>query len=205
MRSPCIACGSILFINLTEVFMWWELFGDSGICIVDSEPGEIVVEVEMKWDGNPNIVLDIKTHVGVGLPIQVWTTWSLLNYAYNWTSEVFGHGCLLCYSKLPRLSIKKTSWPGLNACFLGMSYYYDVLFLHICSGEGCRIYRTLQDNLQTSHRWVSLFWSYILFFTRKGAPLIFLNFIPDNMMTFPWLGALCPFDILTFGKKEQEA
>ena len=25
----------------------------------------------MQWDGNPNIVLDIKTRVGVGLPIQV--------------------------------------------------------------------------------------------------------------------------------------
>ncbi|KAJ8421348.1 hypothetical protein Cgig2_033072 [Carnegiea gigantea] len=44
---------------------------DNWICIVDSEPGEIVMELEMKWDGNPNILLDIKTHVGVGLPIQV--------------------------------------------------------------------------------------------------------------------------------------
>ena len=29
------------------------------------------MELEIKWDGNPNIVLDIKTHVGVALPIQV--------------------------------------------------------------------------------------------------------------------------------------
>ncbi|XP_047251273.1 synaptotagmin-5 isoform X2 [Capsicum annuum] len=29
------------------------------------------MELEMQWDGNPNIVLDIKTLVGVGLPIQV--------------------------------------------------------------------------------------------------------------------------------------
>lgn len=25
----------------------------------------------MQWDGNPNIVLDIKTKVGVSLPVQV--------------------------------------------------------------------------------------------------------------------------------------
>nr|XP_018632190.1 synaptotagmin-4-like [Nicotiana tomentosiformis] len=29
------------------------------------------MELEMQWDGNPNIVLDIKTLVGVALPIQV--------------------------------------------------------------------------------------------------------------------------------------
>lgn len=29
------------------------------------------MEMEMQWDGNPNIVLDINTRVGVALPIQV--------------------------------------------------------------------------------------------------------------------------------------
>lgn len=29
------------------------------------------MELEMEWDGNPNIVLDIKTTFGVSLPIQV--------------------------------------------------------------------------------------------------------------------------------------
>lgn len=29
------------------------------------------MELEIQWDGNPNIVLDVKTRVGVGLPIQV--------------------------------------------------------------------------------------------------------------------------------------
>lgn len=43
----------------------------TGICIVDSGPGEIIMELEMQWDGNPNIVLDIKTHLGVALPIQI--------------------------------------------------------------------------------------------------------------------------------------
>ncbi len=29
------------------------------------------MELEMQWDGNPNIKLDIKTRVGVALPVQV--------------------------------------------------------------------------------------------------------------------------------------
>ncbi|CAO2825840.1 unnamed protein product [Amaranthus hypochondriacus] len=43
----------------------------TGICILDSDPEEIIMEIELQWDGNPNIVLDVKTHVGVALPIQV--------------------------------------------------------------------------------------------------------------------------------------
>lgn len=44
-----------------------------GICIIEEESGDrgVTMELEMQWDGNPNIVLDIKTRVGVGLPIQV--------------------------------------------------------------------------------------------------------------------------------------
>ena len=44
---------------------------DLGIWLVDGEPGEIIMELEMQWDGNPSIILDIKTLVGVALPIQV--------------------------------------------------------------------------------------------------------------------------------------
>jgi hypothetical protein len=29
------------------------------------------MELEMNWDGNPSIVLDIKTRVGLALPVQV--------------------------------------------------------------------------------------------------------------------------------------
>jgi hypothetical protein len=29
------------------------------------------MELEMQWDGNPNIALDIKTRVGLALPVQV--------------------------------------------------------------------------------------------------------------------------------------
>ncbi|GMG98985.1 hypothetical protein Nepgr_000825 [Nepenthes gracilis] len=43
----------------------------TGVCVIAGEPGEIIMEVEVQWDGNPNIVLDIKTLVGMALPIQV--------------------------------------------------------------------------------------------------------------------------------------
>ena len=37
----------------------------------EGDPGEITMELEMQWDGNPNVILDIVTRVGVALPIQV--------------------------------------------------------------------------------------------------------------------------------------
>ncbi|KAL4294882.1 hypothetical protein AHAS_Ahas18G0272500 [Arachis hypogaea] len=45
----------------------------TGIAILEEEsgPNEFTIELEMQWDGDPNIVLDIKTKVGVVLPIQV--------------------------------------------------------------------------------------------------------------------------------------
>ncbi|WCJ30332.1 Calcium-dependent lipid-binding (CaLB domain) family protein [Euphorbia peplus] len=45
----------------------------TGITILekDSGAGGVTMELEMQWDGNPNVVLDIKTRVGVSLPIQV--------------------------------------------------------------------------------------------------------------------------------------
>lgn len=29
------------------------------------------MELELQWDGNPSIVLDIKTKLGIALPVQV--------------------------------------------------------------------------------------------------------------------------------------
>ncbi|KAK3211879.1 hypothetical protein Dsin_016585 [Dipteronia sinensis] len=45
----------------------------TGVSIVESESeaGGTTLELEMQWDGNPNIVLDIRTKLGVGLPVQV--------------------------------------------------------------------------------------------------------------------------------------
>jgi len=44
-----------------------------GVTIVEenSGPEGVTMDLEMQWDGNPNIVLDIKTRVGVVLPVQV--------------------------------------------------------------------------------------------------------------------------------------
>ncbi|KAM6544008.1 hypothetical protein CsatB_008455 [Cannabis sativa] len=45
----------------------------TGVSIVEgeSECRGVTLELEIQWDGNPNIVLDVKTRVGVKLPIQV--------------------------------------------------------------------------------------------------------------------------------------
>ncbi|KAK9279953.1 hypothetical protein L1049_013637 [Liquidambar formosana] len=45
----------------------------TGVSIIEDEcdDGGITMELEIQWDGNPSIILDIKTRVGVGLPVQV--------------------------------------------------------------------------------------------------------------------------------------
>ncbi|KAI3691034.1 hypothetical protein L2E82_49248 [Cichorium intybus] len=43
----------------------------TGVSVDEGDPGEITMEMEMQWDGNPNVILDIVTRVGVALPIQV--------------------------------------------------------------------------------------------------------------------------------------
>ncbi|XVE53594.1 hypothetical protein DITRI_Ditri03aG0014800 [Diplodiscus trichospermus] len=45
----------------------------TGVSIIESESGagQITMELELKWDGNPNIVLNINTKLGVSLPVQV--------------------------------------------------------------------------------------------------------------------------------------
>ncbi|CAI9291922.1 unnamed protein product [Lactuca saligna] len=43
----------------------------TGVCVEEGELGEITMEMEVQWDGNPNVILDIVTRVGVALPIQV--------------------------------------------------------------------------------------------------------------------------------------
>ncbi|KAJ8562284.1 hypothetical protein K7X08_011575 [Anisodus acutangulus] len=43
----------------------------TGVSILEDGSEGITMELEMNWDGNPNIVLDIKTYIGVALPVQV--------------------------------------------------------------------------------------------------------------------------------------
>ncbi|KAF3453760.1 hypothetical protein FNV43_RR04201 [Rhamnella rubrinervis] len=43
----------------------------TGVSIVEDGGDGITMDLEMKWDGNPSIILDIKTRLGVALPVQV--------------------------------------------------------------------------------------------------------------------------------------
>ncbi|XP_062195150.1 synaptotagmin-5-like isoform X1 [Phragmites australis] len=43
----------------------------TGVSIVESDSSAITMELELQWDGNPNIVLDIQTTLGISLPVQV--------------------------------------------------------------------------------------------------------------------------------------
>ncbi|KAG6769303.1 hypothetical protein POTOM_024927 [Populus tomentosa] len=43
----------------------------TGVSIIEDGGSGITMELEMNWDGNPSIILDIKTRLGVSLPVQV--------------------------------------------------------------------------------------------------------------------------------------
>ena len=59
-----------VFANYNETLTSYDA---SGVSIIEDGSEGITMELEMQWDGNPNIVLDIKTYLGVGLPVQVST------------------------------------------------------------------------------------------------------------------------------------
>nr|GMC65158.1 synaptotagmin-5-like [Ipomoea batatas]GME17825.1 synaptotagmin-5-like [Ipomoea batatas]GME20544.1 synaptotagmin-5-like [Ipomoea batatas] len=42
-----------------------------GISIIEDGSEGITIELQVQWDGNPSIILDIKTYLGVALPVQV--------------------------------------------------------------------------------------------------------------------------------------
>ncbi|KAM7473024.1 hypothetical protein LguiA_011207 [Lonicera macranthoides] len=42
----------------------------TGISIIEDGGGGITMELEMNWDGNPSIILDVCTRLGVALPVQ---------------------------------------------------------------------------------------------------------------------------------------
>ncbi|KAJ4899649.1 Synaptotagmin-5 [Raphanus sativus] len=42
----------------------------TGVSIIEGDENGMTMELDMNWDGNPNIVLGIKTLVGVSLPVQ---------------------------------------------------------------------------------------------------------------------------------------
>lgn len=43
----------------------------TGVSIDEDGGDSITMELEMQWDGNPSIILDIKTRLGLALPVQV--------------------------------------------------------------------------------------------------------------------------------------
>lgn len=43
----------------------------TGVSIIEDTADGVTMELELSWDGNQNIVLDIKTLLGVALPVQV--------------------------------------------------------------------------------------------------------------------------------------
>ncbi|XP_030548761.1 synaptotagmin-5 isoform X1 [Rhodamnia argentea] len=43
----------------------------TGVSIIEDGGDGVTMELEMNWDGNPSIVLDINTRIGVALPVQV--------------------------------------------------------------------------------------------------------------------------------------
>ncbi|KAI9117715.1 hypothetical protein K1719_011881 [Acacia pycnantha] len=43
----------------------------TGVSIIEDGGSGVTMELEMNWDGDPSIILDIKTLIGVALPVQV--------------------------------------------------------------------------------------------------------------------------------------
>ena len=43
----------------------------SGVSVIEGGGDSVTMELEMQWDGNPSIILAIKTLLGVALPVQV--------------------------------------------------------------------------------------------------------------------------------------
>lgn len=74
-------------ILLANCNMTLTSYDASGVSILEDGSDGITMELEMQWDGNPNIVLDIKTYLGVGLPVQV----SCLHFSV--LRILFGHCC----------------------------------------------------------------------------------------------------------------
>lgn len=54
--------------------------------IIEDGGDGVTMELEMQWDGNPSIILDIKTLLGVALPVQVVFLKNLPGYYFSLVS-----------------------------------------------------------------------------------------------------------------------
>ncbi|KAL5985684.1 hypothetical protein ACLOJK_027670 [Asimina triloba] len=70
-----IWCGASQSPSVADQKTWTMLMNSMfyalGVSLVEDGSEGITLEMEMQWDGNPSIVLDIGTRVGVAVPIQV--------------------------------------------------------------------------------------------------------------------------------------
>lgn len=80
----------------------------TGISIIECNAKGITMELDLQWDGNPKIVLDVKTRVGVGLPIEVKNVGFTGIFRLIFTPLVNEFPCFgaVCYS----LREKKKTW-----------------------------------------------------------------------------------------------
>lgn len=59
----------ICYLDLVVFTNWCHLLG---VSIIEDGADGITLELELQWDGNPSIILDINTRLGVALPVQVF-------------------------------------------------------------------------------------------------------------------------------------
>ncbi|XP_058203301.1 synaptotagmin-4-like isoform X3 [Rhododendron vialii] len=116
----------------------------TGVSIIEGDAKGITMELEMQWDGNPNIELDVKTKVGVGLPIQE-TIRDAIEDSITWPVRQIitilpGDYSDLELKPVGTLDVKLIQAKGLtNKDIVGKSDPYAVLFI-----------RPLRDRMKNS-------------------------------------------------------
>ncbi|GJY43873.1 putative ribonuclease H-like domain-containing protein [Tanacetum coccineum] len=68
MLAASFAASELIKANVEPVL---EQYRPIVLSVIEEKSDGITLELEMNWDGNPDIVLDVKTRLGVGLPVQV--------------------------------------------------------------------------------------------------------------------------------------
>lgn len=102
----------------------------TGLRFVESNVGEIVMEVAVQWDGNPSVILAVEPLIGISLPVQVKDAAFTGNFRLMFkplVEEVPGFGAVV-YSlqniekldfKLKIVGGNVTSFPGLEGIIEG--------------------------------------------------------------------------------------
>ncbi|KAM7477242.1 hypothetical protein LguiB_024485 [Lonicera macranthoides] len=106
----------------------------TGISIIEDGGGGITMELEMNWDGNPSIILDVCTRLGVALPVQH-------GRVLNNQGNGFGR---------PRSMVPKSSANDEMDCKLLLTKvhtYNDLMKKYIFSAYDLRILRRYTVNL----------------------------------------------------------